>query len=310
MIENKSGITFTILSNEWLNLKKRSIKYTSFIKYKTIIDVHLLKLYDQKPLENWSEYDYYKLFEQYGKNTLTGSTLRTIKYVLKDILSYGEEIYNLKPVKLTRIKISSNSKSIEVLNELQRRDLIMNCQKNYNSVNAAVLLGLQAGLRLGEVCGLKWNDLNFERKTITISRTVQRIKNTDSFPKTRLIELPPKTASSKRVVIMTESLSSYLRNYINFYNPDSSETYILSNSYKMTDPRTIQRKFKKICKLEGMNINFHVLRHTFATVCVKYGVDIKVLSEMLGHSNISTTLNLYVHPTLDQKAEEMKKIDL
>ena len=114
MIENKSGITFTILSNEWLNLKKRSIKYTSFIKYKTIIDVHLLKLYDQKPLENWSEYDYYKLFEQYGKNTLTGSTLRTIKYVLKDILSYGEEIYNLKPVKLTRIKISGNSKSIEV----------------------------------------------------------------------------------------------------------------------------------------------------------------------------------------------------
>lgn len=162
-----------------VKFKKRSIKYTSFIKYKTIIDVHLLKLYDQKPLENWSEYDYYKLFEQYGKDTLTGSTLRTIKYVLKDILSYGEEIYNLKPVKLTRIKISSNSKSIEILNELQRRDLIMNCQKNYNSINAAVLLGLQAGLRLGEVCGLKWTDFNFERKTITISRTVQRVKNTD-----------------------------------------------------------------------------------------------------------------------------------
>lgn len=310
MKKDKNAITFAVLSNEWLNLKKQSVKYSTFIKYKTIIEVHLLKLYNQKPLENWSEHDYYRLFEQYDKNKLTSSTLRTIKYVLKDILSYGEEIYDLKAVKLTRIKISGKNKSVEVINDIQRRDLIINCQKTYANINVAILLGLQAGLRLGEICGLKWNDLDFETDTITISRTVQHVRNTVDHPRTILIELPPKTNSSKRIVIMTESLSCYLKYYKDFYNPDSDLTYILSNSYKIHDPRVIQRKFKKICQLEDMDINFHVLRHTFATVCVKYKMDIKVLSEMLGHSNISTTLNLYVHPTLDQKIEEMKKIDM
>ena len=162
------------------------------------------------------------------------------------------------------------------------------------------MLTLYTGLRIGELCALTWEDVS--EHAIRVTKTLQRLKSDNG--KTQLTVGQPKSLNSFREI----PIANCLQPYISMFRQPVG--YVLQTKYQTpTEPRTLQAKFQRIvteCGLEG--VTFHTLRHTFATRCVEAGFDSKALSEILGHRDVKTTLNLYVHPSFDFKKENMEKL--
>lgn len=158
----------------------------------------------------------------------------------------------------------------------------------------------------------QWKDIHFQEQYLEISKTLHRVKDhtDDSEHNTKIIITPPKTESSIRIIPIPDFLFEILQQYVQSHTIDP-EAYILTGKKKsFREPRSIEYYFKKTlkkCQIEPLH--FHCLRHTFATRCVELGFDMKTLSEILGHSNINTTLNRYVHPSMEQKQQNMDKLN-
>ncbi len=179
-----------------------------------------------------------------------------------------------------------------------------------DTISLAVLICLYTGLRVGEVCALRWEDIDLNNKYIVVNKTVQRIQQIQvpyRATKTILTVTPPKTDKAIRKIPISSVLYSILSKYYE-QNYRGDKHYVLTNcNGDMIDPCSIQYKFKELIKkLKLTSITFHGLRHTFATRCIELGMDIKTLSEILGHSNVSTTMNIYVHSTEQQKKNQME----
>ena len=177
---------------------------------------------------------------------------------------------------------------------------------NLNLRNLGILLSLYTGIRIGELCGLKWKDIDFRNKTLSINKTVQRIKNTEknSLLKTKLIVDIPKTEHSIRTIPLPDFLIPILDSF-----KTNNENFIFTNSLTPKDPRAFEKYFSSVLeKCQIRNLNFHALRHTFATRAREAGIDIKVLSEILGHSSYHITQEIYVHISVDFKRESIDSL--
>ena len=174
---------------------------------------------------------------------------------------------------------------------------------NWNLENASVFLTLNTGIRLGELCALKWSDLDEQENELRIRRTVLRLKKGS---KTQLVIQTPKSEQSRRDLPLQPELVELLAKLRNSAPDDS---YLFSGGTKPVDPRTVQYRFRRFLSRYHLSIhNFHVLRHSFASRCIEKGMDAKCLSEILGHANIKTTLQLYVHPSMAQKRSGMQMV--
>lgn len=165
---------------------------------------------------------------------------------------------------------------------------------------------MYTGMRIGEVCALKWKDILLDEHCIFIESTMQRLKSDNKeFAKTEVIITSPKSNSSTRTIPIPDNLYEILKKH-----RCSGEAYLLTgNSLRFLEPRTLQNHFKSALKICGINdANFHALRHTFATRCVEIGFDVKSLSEILGHASVNITLNKYVHPSMELKQKNMNRI--
>ena len=214
--------------------------------------------------------------------------------VFKSMLGYAQEEYcfhlSLKNVVLPKIE----KKQIERIGDTEQKRLISYLKVNMSLTAFGILLSLCMGLRIGELCGLKWDDVDFQHKILHIRRTVQRITSANSNRKTKVIISTPKSATSFRDIAIPDFLMEYFRKF-----RDEADFFILSASEKPIEPRTMQYRYKKILQCAEMeNHNYHKLRHTFATNCAEKGFDVKTLSVILGHSTVNLTLNRYVHPDL------------
>ena len=170
---------------------------------------------------------------------------------------------------------------------------------NPNASNVGILLSATTGIRIGELCALKWGNIDLEKRTLTIKNTVQRIKSIDGSTATKLIITLPKSNSSVRKIPLPDFIIPILRNL-----KGNNDYYILSGTRAIIEPRTMQYRFKHILSdLNLPNVSFHSLRHGFATTCIALGFDVKTLSEILGHSSVEITLNRYVHSSMERKAE-------
>ena len=166
---------------------------------------------------------------------------------------------------------------------------------------------INKGLQPPELCALKWGDIDLFNGIVSINKTMQRVQCDDKNYKTKIIITPPKTTNSNRMIPIPKFLVSILKSF----NPKNENAYLLTGlEDKFIEPRQAQNIFNKCladCKID--KINFHALRHSFATRCIELGMDYKTLSEILGHANVSTTMNLYVHSSLTQKKKQMNKLN-
>ena len=172
-----------------------------------------------------------------------------------------------------------------------------------------VIISLCTGIRIGELCALQWSDIDTEANIITINKTLQRIPDYKSANKTKIIIDSPKSKASERQIPIPSLLLEQLESIKTQIK--SPNYYVLTSSEKYIEPSNYYVKYKHLLNECGIeNHSFHALRHTFATRAIECGMDVKSLSEILGHSDVKVTLARYVHPSMDLKTMNMEKINI
>lgn len=293
--EEKTGcdIGFCSLVEEWLETIEKSRKYSTYIKYKSLYQCHIEKLFTDDIFAYMTNGH---IQDRIATLEVSDATRHSILTVIKQVLRYAERQYGYPMPSITNCSLRNTSHSIEIMNRTEQARLMQFLYKDMDISKAGIFLCLSTGLRLGEICSLKWADIDTERMLLHVNRTVQRIKSKEGPTKTTLLETAPKSIFSDREIPMPDSLLSVLMTF-----QKTGQEYVLCTDKPM-EPRTYQNHFKRYLKtIQIPDYNFHTLRHTFATNCIDSGMDIKSLSEILGHSNVQITLDRYVHPSMDTK---------
>lgn len=307
-------ILYEELVNEWLNYKKDYVKESTYSNYALIVYNHLIPDFKDIYLQDIN----HNLLQQYiikklkkgsinKDSSLSQKSVKDIMMVLKNSLRYAmnQELLNTIDLNFNYPKNDKRSK-VYILSKTEQKKITQYILKNITPRNIGVLISLYSGLRIGEICALKWTDIDFKNNIIHVNKTLQRVylKDSNNTITTSIVITSPKTTNSNRDIPMSKDFASIIRPL-----KLDSKFYILTSTYDCLEPRAYRKHFYSMLrKLKIKTINFHSLRHTFATNCISLGIDYKTVSELLGHSNINITLNLYVHPNLSQKKKCMNTI--
>ncbi len=305
-------LTMQNLFVKWLREKASVIKPSSYIRYTGLLKAHLLPALgscavSKLTVQKISSFLQDKLHNGRldKKGGLSAKTIADILCLIKSAVKMALRDFNLPQaaaILTMRSPISIRSRKPEILNENECTNLSRQIVRRPESEAAAILFCLNTGLRLGEVCALRWADIDFEAKTLTVSHTVQRVTQNG---KSVLLLQSPKTEAGKRTIPLTAEIILMLQNR----KKKHSREYVFGSN-KPLEPRTLQYRFAALLKKCNISRrNFHTLRHTFASRFVALGGDVKSLSEILGHANVRTTMQLYVHPSLEQKRADMELIN-
>ena len=297
----------------WLDNNRVSLKEQTFSKYKRLIETHILPYVGSVNIRNINAIYINKFLQEKTENGrldgaggLSPSYVKTLSFILNSSLKFAAQEGLCNFISGSIITPPNRPKKLDILSVNEQMILEHYIFDNLSEKNIGILLSLYAGLRIGEVCALKWSDIDFAEKTIYIKNTVSRITLvSEEFTqnRTKLQISDAKTHSSNRTIPIPELLYKTLSSIKN----NASEFVLKGTRYPYVDPRTLQYAFHKIlkeCRLR--DINYHVLRHTFATRCIESGMDVKSLSEILGHSNVNITLNIYVHSSVELKRKQME----
>ncbi|WP_336689410.1 MULTISPECIES: tyrosine-type recombinase/integrase [unclassified Chryseobacterium] len=283
----------------WKKDKQRFVKKSTFSAYVLLYENHIKEVFGND--EEIKELAVQKFVFQKLDQGLSQKSIKDILIVLKMILKFGNK-YELIKFNDWAIQYPTvrESHTIEVMNRGHQKKVMEYIQEHFTFRNIGIFICLSSGMRIGEICALTWKDLDVDEGLIRITKTIQRIYVIeDNVRKTELLIDSPKTKNSMRDIPMTKDLIRILKPLKKIMNP---EFFVLTNDEKPTEPRTYRSYYKNLMRhLDIPDMKFHGLRHSFATRCIEAKADYKTVSVLLGHSNISTTLNLYVHPTLDQK---------
>lgn len=297
---------------EWLIEKREYIKESTYANYSNNIFNHIIpklgdySLYEinHKILQNFL-LDLFKNGKNNENGGLAEKTIKDISIILKGSLKKAISEGKMKHIELTFYYPKSNiEKNIYILTKKEQNKITDYVINNLSSKNIGLLISLYSGIRIGELCALKWEDIDFKKSLVYINKTMQRIYIKDKNDNTsKIIITSPKTKNANREIPINKNFLELLKKV-----KSSKNNYVLTGTEKYLEPRSYRKHFEKVLKeLKIKHFNFHSLRHTFATNCISLGVDYKTVSEILGHSNVNITLNLYIHPRLSQKK---KCIDL
>lgn len=290
----------------WLEHLRGTVKDSTWANYAAIAKKYIPPEFASRPTGSLTSDDIDLLFklaaEPSGRGRLSSSRLRSISTVIKSVIDYAnlQGFCSLKySTKRIRPGPCRDMKApLEREEQLAFERWLLN---DGRPVSIGILLCLYTGLRIGELCALRWGDISVAAGTLYVRRTLQRIRVIDAEPNephTKLILGEPKSASSRRMIPLPDLITELLA-------PLESEpaAYLLTSSAKRPmEPRTLQNRFYTALDAAGLRrVNFHVLRHTFATNCVNLGCDAKTLSELLGHADVGVTMNTYVHPSISLK---------
>lgn len=304
IISRNRTIKFEEISEEWLELKRNTIKQSTYYKYAYCIEKYLKERLGKLRKKDLEMYDYNQMTNELTKE-LSPKSVKEILNVLKSILKYANQKYSMNIHLDLIISPKVRVKEINVLSKKEVNKLEKYCLKENSLKSLGVLICLNTGLRIGEICALKWEDIDLEKKVIHIKKTLQRVYTVEK--KTQIIIDSSKTDSSIRAIPMSDKIYHILKG---LYKKQNAGSFFLTGSNSQyIEPRSYQNMFKKILKASKVKeYNFHVLRHTFATNCIKVGMDIKSLSEILGHASVDVTLNRYVHSSYEMKKKFLEKL--
>lgn len=291
----------------WLEERKADIKESTYTRYARNINKYIIPGFAVRRLD-YIDSDKINEVQENLREKLSNKTVSDIMCVFKSIWKYGQDHnYPCCQWRQERIKLKKANKITVIPTAVQQ--CIVSALNSYNEyVIVGILFTLLTGVRIGEICGLRWGDIDLENGYVHIRRTIERIADLseDTAQKTKVIISEPKTENSIRTI----PLPDYLVRRIKPFQKDD-DFYVLTGSLKHTEPHTFYTRYKTFLRKNKLgDYTFHELRHTFATLCVDRGFDIKSLSEILGHSDVKTTMNLYVHPTLQMKKRQMDTLSL
>lgn len=301
--------TMDRLFDDWLANERPLIKKTTYSTYTSIIDKHLRPFWGEKSVTELTDNDvsdYLTVICSESSN-LSRSTVRGIASILKSVVTFGKDYGCSVRPETCRFSLKTRRTGINVLTDDEISMLCAALGEYPKDKDLGVLLSLKTGLRVGEVCALKWGDISLSEGFLCVNRTIQRIRQTEEGgEKTVLYFGEPKSLNSRRKIPLSPAMTDLLS-----LRQMPDECYVVSGRRdKTVEPRSMQRHFKTILKHAGIrDLNFHVLRHTFATKCIERGFDVKSLSMILGHSDVNTTMNVYVHPSFEKMQDMMALMD-
>ena len=310
---NGTDNSFGNLLTLWIADNKVRLKASTLYRYQYLIDTHILPEFGIRSMDSITSTvinsflsDKLEHGRLDGSGGLSAAYVRSITLIINSALRFGMDQGLCSVGRLKINKPTVMPKELPVLSLEQQLVLESLLQKDTDETKLGVLISLYAGLRIGEICALTWNDIDLNNKVIYVRNTVVRVKSAvrDSA-KTHLIIDTPKTAASLRCIPICSTLLSALMSC----SARATSQYVVSYTSNFVSPRTYDYRFKKLldaCQIP--RINYHALRHTFATRCIEAGVDVKSLSEILGHGDVSITLNTYVHSSMDLKRIQLEKI--
>ena len=310
----KKELNYDYWLSLWMHSKKLSVKESTYIRYRNLVHNHISPELGKFSIDKIST----QIMEQFvtdklnkgrldGNGGLSPKSVSDIMTIVKESFEYADFYGETTTCCFKRISFRKITAKIRILNYEDEKKLLSVLYNNFDRYKLGVFICLYTGIRIGELCALQWKDIFLNESVIKIERTVQRLQsqNPDELRKTHLIVTEPKSYSSIRTIPMPSFVFELVKSFA-----DEPDAYILTgNSNTLIEPRTMQNKFKAYLREANIeNINFHALRHTFATRCVEAGFDIKTLSEILGHSSVKITLDKYVHSSMKLKRSNMEKL--
>lgn len=311
---------FKELSEIWLENKKPYIKLATYALYAYEVSIYLQKEFGNIKINKISEKSFQEMIIDLQINNhmrLSDSTRKNLITLLKQIIRYGQNHNLIKHFDLS-ITFTRQQHLSSILNTQNRtlteenaKRLTNYLHQNNDFISFGIMLAIYEGLRIGEVCALKWKDFDLNNNVIYIHQTLQRIYlHSEEAKKTQVIITAPKTKSSVRIIPISNELREMLTKLpIDLDCISGNENFILTNAKRFMEPRALRNYYSNICHKNNIDgLHFHSLRHTFATKCIESGTDCKIVSELLGHSSVTTTLNLYVHPSMKEKARCLNKL--
>lgn len=297
----------------WLNdYEKERVKPRTYTRYKSIIELHLSSTLGEVPLDDLKRRDVQQFLldeKKYGNlsgdKPLSSSSVNLILTVLNSAFEYAVDMELCDSNPCLRLKrIPDDTKAIEAFTREEQKKIENYIIENGDRKLFGILLDLYSGLRIGELLALEWSDIDFEKCIINVNKTVYR--DNSKTGKWEYVVDKPKTKSSERVVPMPKCIVDLFKRH----KLSARSKYVIENKeYERMSVRSYQYIFQKLTEKAGVRrLNFHAMRHTFATRAIECGMDIKTLSEIMGHKNASITLNRYAHSMLDTKIAMMNKL--
>lgn len=302
--EKRKKITLSQWGFEWLEEKKKHLKESTYANYN-----YYIRHYIDPKLGNFliddinetilQEFLFYLISDGGKKTGLAVKTCRHIMSIVILLLKHAQKNGLIPNSDYSLYYPLKEYQELPVLSYHDENAICTAILSNMSLKKLGILLALYSGMRIGELCALKWGDIDLQKRSITIHTTIQRIYSDPkkSQKKTILQISAPKTEKSYREIPICNFLFPYLEHY-----KSDKNYFFLTASNNPIEPRNYRIFYKRfLTSINVPYIKFHALRHTFATKCVESGCDYKTLSTILGHASVHTTLDLYVHPRMEQK---------
>lgn len=302
--------------DEWLEFIRPRVKESTYIRYLSHVDNHIRPQLGKIQVTRigtscMEEFVSGLLCEgrSNGRGGLSPKTVSDIMMVVKESFRYSASHGAEPRCSLDHLVIKKENREMRVLSRYEEHAFVSVLKEDTDRSKAGMLLALYTGIRLGELCALRWKDVSVDEGILCVSSTMQRLqKSGELLPgesRTHVVTTAPKSSAARRLI----PIPAFVANILEDFRSHGSTYLLTGKGTRFAEPRIMQYRFKKCVKLSGIrDANFHALRHTFATRCIEAGVDVKSLSEILGHASVKITLDKYVHSTIEQKRMNMERL--
>ena len=292
--------------------KLKTCKRSSVSAYMLTIKNIILPILGDYELESVGSKEAESIKQACEDKGLSKKTIQDVIICLKNILKVANILEVAETKTISVLWGTGNNevkKQVEAYDKEQVRKLVASLEETPSFKNLGLLITIYSGMRIGEVCALQWKDIDLEERVIRVNKSIQRIyteEDTMGKMKTELLLSTPKTKSSQREIPIVQPLFKMMKDFAKICRPDY---FVCSGTTTPIEPRTYRSYYmKKIEEIGLPRLKFHGLRHTFATQLIASKADVKTVSAILGHSDITTTLNTYVHPSRDDKRNALSKL--
>lgn len=299
----RKELCFSQVLSLWMDYNRVRLKGATQSKYQNVIQTHILSALGGLKISQMNSVIVNTFLDKKiraggiadGK-PLSASYVRTMAIIIEASLKFAAAEGWCSPLKTPIHKPVLSKKSPTVFSKEEECALLSVLLQEQSGTALGTMIALCTGMRIGEICALRWCDVDLKSGVIHVKQTISRVNSNDTDQKTKLILDTPKTLSSQRDLPVSAALKSMLETA---YQKRSSQ-FVVSRDEHFVGTRTFDHQYRNMLRKHGLPvIHFHALRHTFATRCAQTGMDAKALSQLLGHANANISLNTYVHPSLD-----------